>query len=56
MLQISTTIDSVHQAKKVAGHLCDTQTNRPTKRDDRVDPLISPLHNDHKASAGPPIG
>ena len=49
-------IDSVPYSVKVAGHHGDAQTNKPTKRDDRVCPLISPLHNADKASAGPPIG
>ena len=51
-----TCIDSVPYAVKVAGHHGDAQTNKPTKRDGRVGPLISPLHNADKASAGPPIG
>ena len=49
-------IDSVPYAVKVAGHHGDAQTNKPTKRDGRVGPLISPLHSADKASAGPPIG
>ena len=43
--------DSVPQAFQVACHHGDAQTNKPTKRDGRVDPLISPLHNADKASA-----
>ena len=50
------TIDSVPQAGRVPCHHGDTQTNKPTKRDDRVDPLIFPLHNADKAPAAPPIG
>ena len=50
------TIDSVPQVVEVACHHSNTQTNKPTKRDGRVGPLISPLHNADKASAGPPIG
>ena len=42
-------IDSVPYAVKVAGHHGDAQTNKPTKRDGRVGPLISPLHNADKA-------
>ena len=49
-------IDSVPQAVQAACHHGYTQTNKPTKRDDRVDPLISPLHNADKASAAPFIG
>ena len=49
-------IDSVPQAIQVAGHHGDTQTNKPTKRDGRVAPLISLLHNADKASADPPVG
>ena len=45
-------IDSVPQAAQVACHHGDAQTNKPTKRDERVGPLISPLHNADKASAG----
>ena len=36
--------------------ISDTQTNKRTKRDGRVGPLISQLHNTDKASAGPAIG
>ena len=43
-------------SSEVACHHGDAQTNKLTKRDDRVGPLISPLHNADKASAGPPIG
>ena len=50
------TIDSVPQAEQVACCHGDSQTNKPTKRDGRVVPLISTLHNADKASAGPPIG
>ena len=42
-------IDSVPQALQVACHHGDAQTNKPTKRDDRAYPLISPLHNADKA-------
>ena len=49
-------IDSVPQALQVACHHGDAQTNKPTKRDDRAYPLISPLDNADKASAGHPIG
>ena len=49
-------IDCVPQALQVACHHGDAQTNKPTKRDDRAYPLISPLHNTDKASAGHPIG
>ena len=49
-------IDSVPQAVQVAYHHGDAQTNKPTKRDGRMGPLISPLHNADKASVGPPIG
>ena len=49
-------IDCVPHALQVACHHGDPQTNKPTKRDGRVGPLISPLHNADKASAGHPIG
>ena len=49
-------IDSVPQVVEVACHHSNTQTNKPTKRDGRVDPLIFLLHNADKASADPPIG
>ena len=49
-------IDSVPQAGRVPCHHGDTQTNKPTKCDDRVDPLIFPLHNADKAQVAPPIG
>ena len=32
------------------------QTNKQTKYDGRIDPLISPLHNADKPQAGHPIG
>ena len=32
-------IDSVPQVKEVACHHSNAQTNKPTKRDDRVSPL-----------------
>ena len=48
-------IDCVPQPVQVACHHGDTQTNKPTKRDGRVEPLISPLHTADKASAGPTI-
>ena len=52
------TIESVQQAVRVACHHGDTQTNKSTKYDSRVDthPLISPLWNADKGSVGPPIG
>ena len=56
LLSNTPAIDSVPYAVKVAGHHGDAQTNKPTKRDGRVGPLISPLHNADKASAGHPIG
>ena len=43
------TIDSVPYTVKAAGHHGDAQTNKPTKRDGRVGPLIFPLHNADKA-------
>ena len=43
-------------SSEVTCHHGDAQTNKPTKRDGMVGPLISPLHNTDKASAGPPIG
>ena len=49
-------IDCVPQAEQVACHHGDAQTNKPTKRDGKVSPLIFPLHNTDKASAGPAIG
>ena len=49
-------IDSVPQEGQVACHHGDAQTNKATKRDYRVGPLISPLHNADKAWVGPPIG
>ena len=49
-------IDSVPQAVHGACYHGDAQTNKPTKRDGRVGPLICPLHNADKASAAPPIG
>ena len=48
-------IESVPQAIQVACHHGDAQT-KPTKRDGGVVPLISPLHNADKASAGTLIG
>ena len=51
-----TIIDCVPQALQVACHHGDAQTNKPTKRDGRVGPLISSLHNPDKASGVPPIG
>ena len=49
-------VDSVPKATQVACHHGDAQPNKPTKCDGRVNPLISPLHNADKTSAGPPIG
>ena len=49
-------IDSVPQAEQVACCYGDAQTNKPTKHDGGVVPLISTLHNADKASAGHPIG
>ena len=49
-------IDSVPQVVEAACHHSNTQTNKPTKRDGRVAPLIFLLHNADKASADPPIG
>ena len=49
-------IDFVPQALQVACHHGDAQTNKPTKYDGRVGPLISPLHNADKASGVPAIG
>ena len=49
-------IDSVPQVVEAACHHSNAQTNKPTKHDCRVVPLISPLHNADKASADPPIG
>ena len=49
-------IDSVPQVVQVACHHGDALTNKPTKHDDRDDPLIFSLHNTDKASVGPPIG
>ena len=49
-------IDSVPQVIESACHHSNTQTNKPTKRDGRVAPLIFLLHNADKASADPPIG
>ena len=51
-----TLLESVPQVVEVVCHHSNAQTNKPTKRDGRVGPLISPLHNADKASAGPPIG
>ena len=45
----SNRIDSVPYTVKAAGHHGDAQTNKPTKRDGRVGPLIFPLHNADKA-------
>ena len=42
-------IDSVPYTVKAAGHHGDAQTNKPTKRDGMVGPLIFPLHNADKA-------
>ena len=49
-------IDSVPHVVEVARHHSNAQTNKPTKCDGRVAPLIFPLHNADKASADPPIG
>ena len=49
-------IDSVPQVVRVGHHHGDAQTNKPTKRDGRNDPLITPLHNADKASVSNPIG
>ena len=54
--EMGSEIDSVPQVVQVARHHGDAQTNKPTKRDGRVVPLISLLHNADKASADPPIG
>ena len=51
-----TEIYSVPQVVEAACHHSNAQTNKPTKRDGRVVPLIFPLHNADKASADPPIG
>ena len=56
LMYVNGVIDCVPQALQVACHHGDAQTNKPTKRDDRAYPLISPLHNADKASAGHPIG
>ena len=40
------------EAVQVACQDGDAQTNKPTKPDGRVSPLISPLHNFDEASAG----
>ena len=50
LLVLPGTIDSVPQAEQVACCHGDSQTNKPTKRDGRVVPLISTLHNADKAS------
>ena len=44
------TIDSVPQVVEAACHHNNAQTNKPTKRDGRVEPLIFLLHNADKAS------
>ena len=49
-------IDSVPQVVEVACHHSKAQTNKPTKCDGRVVPLIFLLHNADKASKDPPIG
>ena len=49
-------IDSVPKEGQDACHHADAQTNKATKRDGRVGPLIFPLHNADKAWVGPPIG
>ena len=49
-------LDSVPQVVEAACHHSNAQTNKPTKRDGRVVPLIFPLNNADKASADPPIG
>ena len=41
-------IDSVPQVVQVACHHGDAHTNKPTKRDGRVEPLIPSLHNADK--------
>ena len=48
-LRITGIIDSVPYSVKAAGHHGDAQTNKPTKRDGMVEPLIFPLHNADKA-------
>ena len=49
-------IDSVPQVVEVACHHSNNQTNKPTKRDSRLAPIIFLLHNADKASVDPPIG
>ena len=49
-------IDSVPQEGQVACHHGDAQTNKATKCDGRVGPLIFPLHNADKSWVGPPVG
>ena len=48
-------IDSVPKAVQVGRHHGDVQTNKPTKRDGRVAPLISTLHNADKAQQAIPL-
>ena len=49
-------IVSFPDQKLASGHLGDSWTIKPAKRDNRVSPLISPLGHADKASAGSPIG
>ena len=49
-------LDSFPQVEESACHHSNTQTNKTTKCDGRVAPLIFLLHNADKASADPPIG
>ena len=49
LLEEQSLLDCVPQATQVVCHHGDAQTNKPTKRDGRADPLISPLHNADKA-------
>ena len=44
------------KAVQVACHHGYIQANKPINRDSRVGPLISPLHNVDKVSAGAAIG